>query len=249
MKISIITACFNSEKTIEDTIKSVLSQTWSDYEHIIVDGKSSDKTLEIVEKYKNSYNGRLKIISEKDNGLYDAMNKGLKFASGDIIGILNSDDIYANDHVLETIINVFDATNCDGTYSDLEFKDYETMQITQRTFIAKRGSYHTGWHPPHPTLYLKRDVYSKIGNFNLNYKISADFDFMLRMLLDKSIKLTYIKQVLIHMRTGGTSTANFKSYANSLSEAHKSLKMNHVKFKLFADTCRIFRFAMQIVFK
>lgn len=249
VKISVITVCFNSEKTIDDTIKSVLSQTHKDYEHIIVDGCSKDGTLLIVENYKQVYGNKLKVISENDNGLYDAMNKGLALATGDIIGILNSDDVFAHDKVLEKISSTFENEGCDGTYSDLEFKDFETMSIKKRVFRANRGSIYTGWHPPHPTLYLKKSVYEKIGNFDLKFRIAADFDFMIRLLKDKTIKLSYIKESLIFMRLGGVSTYGLKGYYKSLKEAHNSLKKNKIKFRVVASFCRIVRFVLQIIFK
>lgn len=200
MKVSIITATYQSEKTLKDTLDSVLKQTYSNYEHIIVDGKSKDTTMQIVKQYEAKYEGKLKYISEKDNGLYDAMNKGIKMATGDIIGILNSDDIYAKETVLETIVNTFEQTNCDGTYANLIFMDAETMTKPQRVWKSPTGKLEDGWHPAHPTLYLKREVYDQIGLFNLQYKIVADYDFMIRMLKNKQIHLEYIDDDIIYMR-------------------------------------------------
>lgn len=247
MKISIITATFNSEKTLRDTLDSVLKQTYTDYEHIIIDGLSKDNTIKIVKEYEPKYSGRLKYITEKDNGLYDAMNKGIKMATGDIIGILNSDDIYANEKVLETIINKFKETNCDGTYANLIFMDEETMSKPKRIWKSKYGSIYTGWHPAHPTLYLKKKVYDKIGLFNLKYKIAADYDFMIKVLKDKQIKLEYINNYIVYMRVGGKSTSGLKGYKQNLKEANKVLIDNNMKHPYFINFLRIIKTINQMI--
>lgn len=241
MKISIITATYNSEKTLKDTLESVLSQTYKDYEHIIIDGMSKDNTMKIVKGYEEKYNGKLKYISEKDTGLYDAMNKGIKMATGDVIGILNSDDKYANENVLQMIADKFEKTNCDGTYANLIFMDEETMSIPKRIWKSPCGKLEDGWHPAHPTLYLKKEVYEKIGLFNLKYRIVADYDFMIRMMKEKTIKLEYIDEYIVHMRIGGTSTAGIKGYAKNLKEAHQALKENKIKHPIVIDIKRIIK--------
>lgn len=241
MKISIITATFNSEKTLRDTLDSVLEQTYDDFEHIIVDGVSKDSTMQIVKEYEPRYNGKLKYISEKDSGLYDAMNKGIKMAKGDIIGILNSDDKYAHNKVLEEIIDKITETNCDGTYANLVFMDEETMKIPQRVWKHPKGNYKAGWHPAHPTLYLKREVYDKVGLFNLEYRIAADYDFMIRTMKQDDIKLEYIDDYLVYMRTGGASTDGLKGYKKNLKESHKVLVNNNIKFAYFVDFKRIIK--------
>lgn len=247
MKISIITATYNSEKTLKDTLESVLKQTYTNYEHIIVDGLSKDSTMQIVKEYEQKYQGKLRYISEKDTGLYDAMNKGIKIATGDIIGILNSDDIYAHENVLQEIVEKFEKTTCDGIYANLIFMDEETMQKPQRIWNSPNGKLEKGWHPAHPTLYLKREVYNKIGEFNLQYRICADYDFMLRMMLDKSIKLEYIDDYLIYMRVGGTSTAGIKGYIKNLKEAHSVLVNNKIKHPYFIDMLRIGKTLKQMI--
>lgn len=247
MKISIITATYNSEKTIKDTLDSVLKQTYNNYEHIIIDGLSKDNTIEIVKQYEEKYSGKLKYISEKDTGLYDAMNKGISIATGDIIGILNSDDMYANENVLEKIVNTFNKTNCDGTYGKLIFMDEETMSKPQRIWNSPKGKLENGWHPAHPTLYLKKEVYEKIGDFNLNYRICADYDFMIRMMKDKSIKLENIDDYIVHMRVGGASTNGLKGYMRNLKEANIVLKNNNIKFPYVVNTIRILKTIKQII--
>lgn len=249
MKISIITATYNSEKTLKDTLESVLKQTYKNYEHIIIDGASKDRTMEIVKSYETKYEGKLRYISEKDNGLYEAMNKGIKMATGDIIGILNSDDIYAHENVLKEIVETFKKTNCDGTYANLIFMDANAMSKVQRVWKSKEGKLENGWHPAHPTLYLKKDVYKKIGLFNLNYKIVADYDFMIRMLKDKQIKLSYIDDTIVHMRIGGVSTNGIKGYYENLKEAHKALVANKIAHPYYIDFRRCIKTINQLIRK
>lgn len=247
MKISIITATYNSSKTLKDTLESVLKQTYKDYEHIIVDGLSKDNTMEIVKEYEKRYDGKLRYISEKDTGLYDAMNKGIKMATGDVIGILNSDDVYVNEFVLQKIADTFNKEKCDGTYANLIFMDGETMTKPQRIWKSPKGKLENGWHPAHPTLYLKKEVYDQIGLFNLEYKVVADYDFMLRMMLDKSIKLKYIDEYIVYMRVGGTSTAGLKGYIKNLKEAHKALVKNNVKHPYIIDIKRIIKTIREMI--
>lgn len=202
MKISIITTTYNSAKTIEETILSVLSQDYQNFEHIIVDGASKDNTMEIVKKYEDKYQGKLKYISEPDKGIYDAMNKGIKMATGDVIGLLNSDDKYANSKILSKISNTIETTNCDGIHGNLLYMDYETMSKPQRKWITKSTSVKAGNIVAHPTLYLRKEVYNKMGLYNLKYKVVSDYDFMVRLLLNKEFNLVHIDEYLIHMRIG-----------------------------------------------
>lgn len=247
MKISIITVTYNSSKTLKDTLESVLKQTYKNYEHIIVDGLSKDNTMQIVKEYEEKYNGKLIYISEKDSGLYDAMNKGIKMATGDIIGILNSDDVYARENVLQEIVEKFKETNCDGTYANLIFMDEETMSKPQRIWNSPKGKLENGWHPAHPTLYLKKSVYDKVGLFNLNYKIAADYDFMIRVMKNSKVKLEYINDYIIYMRTGGTSTAGLKGYIKNLKEANEVLKNNNIKYPHIVNVKRIIKTIKEMV--
>lgn len=202
MKISIVTTAYNSEKTIEETIQSVLSQEYENYEHIIVDGASKDNTIEIVKKYEHKYNGKLKYISEPDKGIYDAMNKGIQMATGDIIGLLNSDDIYANNKVLEKIAKTIEKENCAGVHGNLLYMDEETMLKPKRKWITKSTNVKTGNILAHPTLYLKKEVYDNMGLYDLKYRVVSDYDFMVRLLLNKKFNLVHINEYLIHMRIG-----------------------------------------------
>lgn len=239
MKISIITVCYNSEKKIKDTIESVLNQTYKNYEYIIVDGKSKDNTLNIIKKYEKKFKGKLRYISEKDKGIFDAMNKGVQMSTGDIIGFINSDDILANNFVFEKIIRTFENNNCYGVYSDLLFMN-ENLEVPVRNFIAHNCKKKFGWHPPHPTLYLKKEVYNKVGNFNIQYKICSDLDFMLRV-IKQDYKLIYIKEYFVIMRAGGVSTNGLKGYINNLKEANVVLKNQKIKAYYFDNILRIFK--------
>ncbi len=226
LKISIITVCYNAEDTIQDTLESVLKQTYKNYEYIIVDGKSSDHTLEIVKKYEEQFLGKMKVISEKDNGLYDAMNKGIKRATGDIIGLINADDILANDRVFETVVK--NSKGVEGVYSNLLMLD-QNLEKPYRLFKSKPLSKKFGFAMPHPTLYLKKEVYQKCGYFNTEYRIAADYDFMLRI-IKSGFKFKYVDDYFVYMRSGGTSTDGLKGYYKNFLESYHALKENKVHF-------------------
>ena len=241
MKITIITVCYNSEKTIKDTLESVLSQTYNNYEYLIIDGKSSDNTLKIIQEYEKKFNGKLKYVSEKDTGLYNAMNKGIKMASGDVIGIINSDDILTHENVFQKIID--NIKDVDGVYSNLLMLD-ENLNKPYRLFKSKNVSKKFGWHMPHPTLYLKKEVYDQYGLFNEKYKIAADLDFMLRI-IRSNLKLKYVDDYFVYMRSGGASTNGLKGYYKNFKESYYVLKMNHVKFPLISNVLRTFNVYFQ----
>lgn len=233
MKISIITVCYNSASTIKDTLESVLKQSYTNYEYLIVDGKSKDNTLTIVKEYEKKFQGKLKYISEKDSGLYDAMNKGIKLATGDIIGIINSDDILAHKDVFKRVVEHI--KDVDGVYSNLLMLD-ETLSVPYRLFKSKKVSKKWGWAMPHPTLYLKKEVYLKCGYFDLQYKITADYDFMLRI-LQAGFTFKYVDDYFVFMRSGGASTNGLKGYYNNFKQSYKSLKGNHIHFP-FLTNCK-----------
>ena len=188
MKVSIITVCYNSEKYISDAIKSVINQTYPNIEYIIIDGGSIDNTLSIITSFKT---GIHKIVSEKDNGLYDAMNKGIAIATGDIIAFLNSDDLYINNSVILEIVECFERASPDVLYADLVYVNRENINSTIRKWTSSQyinGSFTKGWHPPHPTFIVRKEVYSNFGGFNLNFSIAADFELMLRFMEKKTSK-------------------------------------------------------------
>lgn len=245
MKISIITPCYNSEKTIEDTINSVLMQDYDNYEYIIVDGKSKDNTLDIVKRYEKKFKGKLKIISEKDKSLFDAMNKGIKNASGDIIGIINSDDVLAHKSVFSKVVKAM-KKDISIVYSDLLFYNNDLTKV-ERVFKTGKGSIKRGWHPPHPTLYLKKNVYDEVGLFNLDYKIAADLDLMIKIFSSKKYKASYVKDTFVKMRVGGVSTDGLKGYWKNFKEAVKVYRNNKIPFSLIINFYRSLKTIFQIL--
>ncbi len=203
MKASIITVCLNSAKTIEDAIQSVLGQSYLDIEYIVIDGGSTDGTLEILEKY----NGRIhKCISEPDKGIYDAMNKGIKLSTGDVIAILNSDDIYAKDDVVSEMVEFIQANDLDAAYADLAYISCENPHKVVRLWRPgqyKRGAFYSGWAVPHPTFFCRRKIYKRFGLFNDGFQTAADFELLLRFIEKHRIKVGYLPQIIVKMRTGG----------------------------------------------
>ena len=233
MKISIITVVHNNVENIKDAIDSVHGQTYKNIEHIIIDGLSTDGTVEIVKSYGKKIN---KFITEKDKGIYDAMNKGIALASGDIIGILNSDDIYFDDNVLEDVVNVFKEKQSDSIYGDLIYVEKNNINEVVRYWKSsafKLGSFAKGWHPPHPTFFAKRSLYHNHGSFDLNMRVSADFDLMLRFLEKNKITTSYIPRVLVKMRTGGESNKSFRNIIVSNISILKSFKKNKIQVNKF----------------
>lgn len=235
MKITIITVCFNSGKTIEDTIKSILKQTHENYEYLIIDGGSSDNTLDIIKSYEKKFKGKLKYISEKDKGIYDAFNKGIRMASGDIIGFINSDDVLNGKDVFNKVVNNIS----DGVYSDVLMMD-NNFNTPVRNFISGKPKKNGIFHPAHPTLYLRKGVYNSVGEYNIDYKIAADLDLMLRV-INKGYKLNYVKDFFVLMRVGGTSTNGLKGYYKNFKESYRVLKKNKVKLPLIKNIIRIFK--------
>jgi len=226
LRITIITVSYNSEKTLNTTLKSVQNQNYRNIEHIIVDGASSDKTLSIVKKFPYIK----KIISEKDKGIYDAMNKGLKIATGDIICFLNSDDFYASKNVLNSVNQIFiNNPTIDACYSDLIYVDSLNASKIIRYWKSSNfnfGAFAKGWCPPHPTFFARRSVYDRFGNFDLNYLIASDVELMMRLLEVQKINVRYIPELWIKMRLGGTTNKNFKNIVMQNKEVLNALK-NH----------------------
>jgi len=232
LKISIITVSFNSASTIADTLKAVANQTYQGIEHIIVDGGSSDETIKIVEDFPHV----AQCISEKDEGIYFAMNKGIAMASGDVIGILNADDFYADNEVIEKIAAVFEDPAVDATYADLVFVTREDVSKVVRAWKSgpfKRSYMYNGWMPPHPTFFVRRLIYEQYGLFNTVLRSAADYELMLRFLLKHHINLSYIPQTIIKMRQGGKSTASISNRIKANMEDRKAWKMNGLKPHFF----------------
>lgn len=230
MKFTIITVSYNAAKSIRDTLENVLAQQEILLEYILIDGSSNDGTLDILSEYKESITH---LISEPDNGIYDAMNKGLALATGDIIGILNSDDFYCRNDVLERVQQyLIKNPTIDGVYSDLNYVDQDNPNKVIRHW--KAGPYHPknfykGWMPPHPTVFLRREVYESVGNFNLQLKSAADYEFLLRACLKFGKKLHYLPGVVVHMRAGGMSNASLKNRLKANAEDRLAWKINGLK--------------------
>ena len=229
--ISIITATFNSAKTLKDTIQSVLRQTNKDFEYLIIDGGSTDETIDIVKSYESEFSGRLKWVSEKDEGIYDAMNKGIKMASGDVVGILNSDDYFTSDDILQTVDNAFKSHEIDAIYGDIHFIRDGNPQKCVRYYSSRMFRpfwLRFGFMPAHPSFYCKREVFEKAGLYSLDYKIGADYEMMVRLFKKYRIKSLYINKDFVTMRTGGASNNNVRSRITLINEDVKACKENGV---------------------
>ena len=226
MKVSIITATFNSEDTIEDAVKSVHSQTYKNIEHIIIDGSSTDRTIQIIKKYKDKI---AKIVSEPDKGIYDALNKGINNASGEIICFLHADDIYAGDTIIEKAVMLFSEKQSDSIYGDLQYVAKENTSKIIRYWKSGNFTYSKlkkGWMPPHPTFFVKKKIYDKFGLFDTDFKIAADYDIILRFLGKHRISTAYFPEVMIKMRIGGESNKSFKNILKKMKEDVRALKKN-----------------------
>ena len=232
MKISIITATYNSADTLCDTLDSILGQTYQDIESIIVDGASTDGTMDIVRKYEQRFRGRMRWVSEPDKGIYDAMNKGLRMASGDVVGILNSDDFYYDDRVLEDIATAFSESDTDCVYGNLVYVNRKDKKTIMRTWDGRQhvaGAFLRGWHPAHPTFYAKRCLFERFGGFNLRYAISADFELMLRFIEKEKIGNTYLDRRLVKMRMGGESTNSLRNIITGNKNVLRAIRDNGFK--------------------
>lgn len=232
MRISIITVCYNSAATIEDTIKSVLAQNYSDLEYIIVDGKSKDNTMDIVNKYRDKI---AKIISEPDKGIYDAMNKGIKMATGEVVGIINSDDFYQSNQVFDDVARCLENSSVDACYGDIVYVDRDNTDKQVRFW--KAGQFQTkklrsGWIMPHPAVFVKKSVYDRWGWFNLEFRIAADYELMLRFLLN-GVKVSYINKTLVCMREGGFSAVSWARRRAGWAELEKAWRVNNLSVPKF----------------
>lgn len=227
MKISIITITYNSSNTIQFTLDSVRQQTYTNIEHIIIDGASSDNTLEIVKMFPHV----AKIVSEKDKGVYDAMNKGIRHSTGDIIGILNSDDLYQDANVIQAVMSYFEDITVDVVYANLSYFKTETPNKIERVWVSKpyyEDFFEDGEAPPHPTLFVRKKVYDTIGCYYPDFKIASDYEFMLRVLKQNKYKALHIDQTIVKMRLGGESTKGLHNLILNNKEVLKAWKMNNL---------------------
>ena len=232
MKISIITATFNSATTLLDTMESVLRQNYHDFEYLIVDGASKDNTIEIVKDYLPRFEGRLRYISEPDKGIYDAMNKGIRMATGDVVGILNSDDFFTSDDVLSKVVEAFENDgNIDALYGDIHFVKDENLKKCTRYFSSRffiPWLLRFGFMPAHPSFYCKKAIFEKYGLYDLQYRTSSDFEMMVRLLWKYRIKTMYLNMDFVTMRAGGESTAGLASKKKVNNDISRSLKAHGI---------------------
>ena len=241
MKISIITVCHNSEKTLIDTLNSVLSQKYPDIEHIIVDGQSTDNTQKIIKEYKHA---NKIIIIENDNGIYDAMNKGIMAATGEVITILNSDDIYQSENVINNVVKEIklDKNKHDIFLGDVVFFKEKNFSFVRRFYSSKNFKpwmLKIGLMPPHPSSFIKKKIYNENGTYDSSLKLAADFDIFLRFLLIKKIPYKHLSKIIVRMRMGGASGKNLSSYLLSSKEILYSLKKNHQSSNIFKILIRV----------
>lgn len=233
MKISIITAVFNRKESILNSILSLQSQNYNNIEHIIVDGGSSDGTIDIV---KSNYFNNIKFISEPDKGLYDAINKGILLSTGDVIGVLHSDDVYANSNVLSDIMVEFENSNIDAVYGDVAFfKSFNNLKFFRR-YNSGRFNFNNiswGWMPAHSSLFFRKSVFDRYGYYKTDYLIAGDFDFIARVFKDNIIFSKYIPRVLLYMRSGGISSNGIRSFFILNKEVHRALVENNIKSNYF----------------
>jgi glycosyltransferase involved in cell wall biosynthesis len=230
MKISVITVCYKSAETIGHTLRSVRNQTYGTVEHIIVDGGSMDTTLEVVAALGPHV---ARLVSERDKGIYDAMNKGIALATGDIIGFINADDFYPSPDVLSIVAAAFETSGADSCFGDLCYvqqNDVSRIVRYWKSCAFKPGLFEKGWCPPHPTFFVRRAVYQRLGGFNLDYKIAADVELMARFLAAGRITSYYIPQVLVHMRLGGTTNRNLINIVKQNLEIRRGLLAQGLRF-------------------
>ena len=226
MKITVVTVCANSAAYIADTIRSVDSQSWTDVEHVVVDGASRDGTLRILAAHAQTWR---RVLSEVDDGPYDAMNKGIRLASGDVIGFLNSDDFYAHQGVLERVADVMSDPQIDACYADLVYVDPMNTERIARYWKSRRyecGLCQKGWMPAHPTFFVRRSVYDQFGGFDVEFRRQADFELTLRLLEVHRIRSVYVPEVWVKMRTGGLSNSSVAGIIRGNIEAYRACKKN-----------------------
>jgi glycosyltransferase len=248
MKLSIITATYNSSATVRDTLDSIRRQQGAEIEHIIVDGGSKDETLAIVRQFPHVS----KVVSEKDKGIYDAMNKGIRLATGDVIGILNSDDIYADDTVLADVAAAFADDRVMTVYADLQYVHAHDIQKVQRNWKSgpfKPRNFYYGWMPPHPTFFVRRTVYEQAGVFNLDMRSAADYELMLRVLLRMGMSAHYIPRVIVKMRTGGMSNASLWNRLRANKEDRLAWRLNGLRPYFFTLYLKPLRKIHQFIIK
>lgn len=233
MKISIITVSYNSQATIANTLQSVASQTHPDIEHIVIDGASRDGTMSVVDRFRS---GLAHVASEPDRGLYDAMNKGLSAATGEVVGFLNSDDFYRNERVLERVAQTFAAQGIEAVFGDAEFIDPDDNDKVVRRYSSRwfrPDRIRWGWMPAHPALFFRRAVYQRYGRFRTDFRIAGDFEFIARVFARNELEYRYIPEVLVTMRTGGISTSGLSGTILLNREVVRACRINGIRANYF----------------
>lgn len=251
--ISIVTATFNSAATLRDTFESILSQTYGDYEYIVVDGGSTDSTVDLIKEYEGRFEGRMRWLSEKDKGLYDALNKGYAMASGDVVGLLNSDDFFTSEDILQSIADAFEShPETDAVYGDVHFVNPGDLSTPVRYYSSAKFSperMKIGYMPAHPSFYARKSCFAEYGSFDLDFKIAADFENLLRLIYVNRIKTLYIPKDFVTMRTGGLSTSGLKSHIRIMRDHFKAFKKNGVKVSLLPYLSRYPRKLLEFIDK
>lgn len=228
MKISVVTAVYNRKQTILDAMESVLQQSWEDIEHIVQDGVSVDGTLDIIHEQNDP---RISLVSAPDNGIYDAINLGMQRATGDVIGLMHSDDIFAHPNVLRQVATAFEDSQIDCVYGDLQYVAASDTRCVIRHWVSgpyRRDLLKRGWMPPHPTFYIRRSILDQLGNYDTSFEIAADYDAMLRWLWAGQLKPKYIPEVMVKMRMGGESNKSITRILQKSKEDYRALKKNNV---------------------
>lgn len=245
MKISIITVCYNSAATIGDTVASIATQRYPDIEHIIVDGASRDGTMDIVRSAKSVS----KYVSEPDKGIYDAMNKGIAMATGEVVGTLNSDDFYMHERVIEQVASVFSDLEVDACYADLVYVSHDDSERIVRYWKSRPfrpGLFKYGWMPAHPTFFVRKRLYDELGSYDLDFKLQSDFELTMRYLELYRINCVYLPEIIVKMRIGGASNQSLRNIIRGNIEAYKACKKNHLGayplFSLFKILSRVPQF-------
>lgn len=238
MKVSIITSAYNAASTIEDTITSVLSQSYNNIEYIIIDGASTDNTAKIVTKYNNKIT---KFVSEKDDGIYFGLNKGLSLATGDIIGFLHADDTFADNDTIKNVVDNFKKTNSDIVYGNLLYvytKNTDKIIRNWQSSKVKKHKFQLGWMPPHPTIFTKKTVYDEHGIFDTEYKIAADYELILRLIYKNNLNISYLNNTITKMRVGGASNRSLAAIIKKTSEDYRIMRKHGFMFPAFTILCK-----------
>lgn len=248
MKVSVITVVFNNVKYIKNAINSVLSQSYNDIEYIVIDGESTDGTIDVIKEYQDKI---AVFISETDKGIYDALNKGIAHASGDVVAILHSDDQFCNTCVVSDMMRKMDESNAEFCFSDMVIVDGLSGKVL-RYYMAnyfRRWMFRIGWMPPHPTCFIKKSLFDEFGLYSTDYKVAGDFDFLVRIFYGREISWTYLNQITVKMRQGGISSAGWKSKRIIADEINKSLRLNDVWALPIFQVMRYFIRLMEFLIK